>query len=158
MIEKIRTATVRDIDNYLSDDAEVCAWEDVKNVLDAKNKKIVELNDKLQNVSSLLNETREWLVESQKLHKRCADNAVKVIAELQAQKAQAEDDCAYWKALAQKKEKTMTTINYNEKDLQAPLEELKNRFNRLCRQSENILPTKEVEMIEEKKMKFKEAK
>lgn len=79
MSEKIRTATVRDIDNYLSDDAEVCAWEDVKNVLDAKNKEISELNDKLQNVSSLINETREWLVESQKLHKRCADNAVKVI-------------------------------------------------------------------------------
>lgn len=40
---------------------------------------IAEQKDKLQNVSSLLNETREWLVESQKLHKRCADNAVKVI-------------------------------------------------------------------------------
>ena len=40
---------------------------------------IAELKDKLQNVSSLLNQTREWLVESQKLHKRCADNAVKVI-------------------------------------------------------------------------------
>lgn len=79
MSEKIRTATVRDIDNYLSDDAEVCAWEDVKNVLDAKNKEIAELNDKLQNVSSLLKETREWLLESQKLHKKCADNAVKVI-------------------------------------------------------------------------------
>ena len=40
MNEKIRTATVRDIDQYLSDDAEVCAWEDVKNVLDAKNKSL----------------------------------------------------------------------------------------------------------------------
>lgn len=43
------------------------------------DKVIAELKDKLQNVSSLLKETREWLVESQKLHKRCADNAVKVI-------------------------------------------------------------------------------
>jgi hypothetical protein len=67
------------------------------------DKVIAELENKLQNVSELLNETREWLVESQKLHKRCADNSVKVIAKLQAQKAQAEDDCAYWKNLAQKK-------------------------------------------------------
>jgi hypothetical protein len=104
------------------------------------DKVIAELKNKLQNVSELLNETREWLVESQKLHKRCADNAVKVIAELQAQKAQAEDDCAYCKNLAQKE--TMATINYNEKDLQAPLEELKNRFNRLCRQSENMIQIK----------------
>ena len=73
------------------------------------DKVIEELKDKLQNVSSLLKETREWLVESQKLHKRCADNAVKVIAELQAQKAQAEDDCAYWKALAQKRNLTQPT-------------------------------------------------
>jgi hypothetical protein len=36
----------------------------------------------------------------------------------------------------------MATINYNEKDLQAPLEELKNRFNRLCRQSENMIQIK----------------
>lgn len=34
---------------------------------------------KLQNVSELLKETREWLIESQKMHKRCADNAIKVI-------------------------------------------------------------------------------
>jgi hypothetical protein len=108
---------------------------------DEADKVIAKLKNKLQNVSSLLKETREWLVESQKLHKRCADNAVKVIAELQAQKAQAEDDCAYWKTLAQKKE-TMATINYNEKDLQVPLEELKNRFNRLCRQSENMIQIK----------------
>lgn len=40
---------------------------------------IAELKDKLQNVSATLKETREWLVESQKLHKRCSDNAVKVI-------------------------------------------------------------------------------
>jgi regulator of replication initiation timing len=62
------------------------------------DKVIAELKYKLQNVSEILNETREWLVESQKLHKRCADNAVKVIAELQAQKAQAEDDVAFWKS------------------------------------------------------------
>lgn len=43
------------------------------------DKVIAEQKDKLQNVSSILNQTREWLVESQKLHKRCADNAVKVI-------------------------------------------------------------------------------
>ena len=43
------------------------------------DKVIAELEDKLQNVSSILKETREWLVESQKMHKRCADNAVKVI-------------------------------------------------------------------------------
>ena len=38
---------------------------------------IMELKDKLQNVSELLKETREWLIESQKMHKRCADNAIK---------------------------------------------------------------------------------
>lgn len=43
------------------------------------DKVIADLNNKLQNVSELLKETREWLVESQKLHKRCADNASKVI-------------------------------------------------------------------------------
>lgn len=43
------------------------------------DKAIAEQKDKLQNVSSLLNQTREWLLESQKLHKKCADNAVKVI-------------------------------------------------------------------------------
>lgn len=40
---------------------------------------IAELENKLQNVSEILKETREWLIESQKLHKRCADNAVKTI-------------------------------------------------------------------------------
>jgi len=34
----------------------------------------------------------------------------------------------------------MGTINYNEKDLQAPPEELESLYNRLCRQSENIYP------------------
>lgn len=43
------------------------------------DKVIEELKDKLHNVSGILNETREWLIESQKLHKRCADNAVKII-------------------------------------------------------------------------------
>lgn len=37
--------------------------------------------------------------DSQFYHKSEAD---KVIAELKAQKAQAEDDCAYWKTMAQK--------------------------------------------------------
>ena len=41
------------------------------------DKVIAELKDKLQNVSELLTETREWLIESQKMHKRCADNAIK---------------------------------------------------------------------------------
>jgi hypothetical protein len=40
---------------------------------------IVRLKDKLQNVSELLKETRYCLIDSQKLHKRCADNAVNVI-------------------------------------------------------------------------------
>lgn len=40
---------------------------------------IAELENKLQNVSEILKETREWLIASQKLHKRCADNAVKII-------------------------------------------------------------------------------
>lgn len=43
------------------------------------DKVIAGLQDKLQKESALLKETREWLIESQKLHKRCADNAVKVI-------------------------------------------------------------------------------
>ena len=43
------------------------------------DKVIAELEDKLKNVSVILKETREWLMESQKLHKRCADNAVKEI-------------------------------------------------------------------------------
>ena len=48
----------------------------IKSVAD---KVIAELKDKLQNVSELLKETREWLMESQKMHKRCADNAIKKI-------------------------------------------------------------------------------
>jgi tRNA U34 5-carboxymethylaminomethyl modifying GTPase MnmE/TrmE len=79
------------------------------------DKVIAELKNKLQNVSELINETREWIVESQKLHKRCADNAVKVIADLQAQKAQAEDDCAYWKNLAQKRNLTQPHSSAKEK-------------------------------------------
>lgn len=43
------------------------------------DKVIAELKAKLQNLSETLNETREWLLESQRLHKKCADNAVKVI-------------------------------------------------------------------------------
>jgi hypothetical protein len=43
------------------------------------DKVIAELKGKLHDVSEILKETREWLIESQKLHKRCADNAVKVI-------------------------------------------------------------------------------
>ena len=35
------------------------------------DKVIAELEDKLKNVSVILKETREWLMESQKLHKRC---------------------------------------------------------------------------------------
>ena len=48
-------------------------------VIAEKDKEIEELNDKLQNVSELLKETREWLIESQKMHKRCADGAIKKI-------------------------------------------------------------------------------
>jgi hypothetical protein len=43
------------------------------------DKVIAELKGKLHDVSEILKETREWLIESQKLHKRCADNAIKVI-------------------------------------------------------------------------------
>ena len=43
------------------------------------DKVIAEKEDRLHNVSGILKETREWLIESQKLHKRCADNEVKVI-------------------------------------------------------------------------------
>ena len=43
------------------------------------DKVIAELKDKLQNVSELLTETRELLIESQRLHKRCADGAIKKI-------------------------------------------------------------------------------
>jgi hypothetical protein len=46
---------------------------------DDADKVIAEFKDKLQNVSELLNETREWLIESQRLHKRCADGATKKI-------------------------------------------------------------------------------
>lgn len=53
--------------------------DEVDTVLAEKDKEIAELKDKLQNESRLLKETREWLLESQKLHKRCADNAIKVI-------------------------------------------------------------------------------
>lgn len=52
---------------------------EVDKVLADNNKDIAELTDKLQNVSEILKETREWLIESQKMHKRCADNAVKII-------------------------------------------------------------------------------
>lgn len=53
-----------------------------KNVLaklEEQESVIEELKGELHNVSGILNETREWLIESQKLHKRCADNAVKKI-------------------------------------------------------------------------------
>ena len=49
----------------LDDNGNLCEWDDVKRILEDKDKEI---------------------------------------ADLKAQKAQAEDDCAYWKTLAQKKE------------------------------------------------------
>ena len=69
MSEKIRTATVRDIDQYLSDDAEVCAWEDVKNVLDAKNKAL-ELAKVLVKMDAVTiqNKDNEIAKLKQKLH------------------------------------------------------------------------------------------
>lgn len=51
---------------------EVCLKADVDKV-------IAELEGKLHNVSGLIKETMEWLIESQKLHKRCVNNAVKII-------------------------------------------------------------------------------
>lgn len=51
--------------------------DDADKVIAEKDEAIAELKDKLQNVSELLKETREWLIESQKMHKRCADNAIK---------------------------------------------------------------------------------
>lgn len=57
------------------------------------DKVIVGLKDKLQNVSELLKETREWLIESQKMHQRCADNASKQIRRLKRALYKA---CANW--------------------------------------------------------------
>ena len=37
------------------------------------------MTDKLQKEYGLVKETRDCLIESQKMHKRCADNAIKVI-------------------------------------------------------------------------------
>lgn len=53
-----------------------------KVIVDLKDKGdriIFDLKDKLQKESALLKETRDCLIESQKMHKRCADNAVKII-------------------------------------------------------------------------------
>ena len=57
--------------------------------------------------------------------------------------------------MSELKATTAQEIVRNEKGLQAPPEQLESLFNRLCRQSENILPTKGVEMMEEKKFEIK---
>ena len=51
----------------------------VNNVLAEKDAEIADLTDKLQKEYGLVKETRDCLIESQKMHKRCADNAIKVI-------------------------------------------------------------------------------
>lgn len=53
--------------------------ERIANIKSEADAVIADLENKLQNESRLLKETREWPIESQKLHKRCADNAVKII-------------------------------------------------------------------------------
>lgn len=45
---------------------------DVDEILAAKDKEI-------ESLKATVKDTREWLLESQKMHKRCADNAVKQI-------------------------------------------------------------------------------
>lgn len=47
---------------------------------DEANKVIADLTDKLQKEYGLVKDTRDCLIESQKMHKRCADNAIKIIA------------------------------------------------------------------------------
>ena len=51
----------------------------IADLKDKGDKIIFDLKDKLQKESTLLKETRDCLIESQKMHKRCADNAVKAI-------------------------------------------------------------------------------
>ena len=52
-----------------------------------------ELKQKLGAVNELVKETREWLIESQKMHQRCADNASKQIRRLKRALYKA---CANW--------------------------------------------------------------
>lgn len=51
----------------------------IADLKDKGDKIIFDLKDKLQKESALLKETRDCLIESQKMHKRCADNAIKMI-------------------------------------------------------------------------------
>ena len=51
----------------------------ITDLKDKGDKIIFDLKDKLQKESALLKETRDCLIESQKMHKRCADNAIKMI-------------------------------------------------------------------------------
>ena len=63
---------------YLKDDVD----EVIADLKDKGDKIIFDLKYKLQKESALLKETRDCLMESQKMHKRCADNAVKMIRHL----------------------------------------------------------------------------
>lgn len=51
----------------------------IADLKDKGDKIIFDLKDKLQKESALLKETRDCLIESQKMHKRCADNAARII-------------------------------------------------------------------------------
>ena len=51
----------------------------IADLKDKGDKIIFDLKDKLQKESALLKETRDYLIESQKMHKRCADNAARII-------------------------------------------------------------------------------
>ena len=67
--------TIESADLYLKSEVD-------KVIADLKDKGdsiIFDLKDKLQKESALLKETRDCLIESQKMHKRCADNAIKTI-------------------------------------------------------------------------------
>lgn len=84
-------------------DGEYYTRADTDNVLAEKDAQIVSLNREIARIQDkMCEDVFEGIMPSEHIVCRPLQQAAKDIAELKAQKAQAEDDCAYWKAKAQR--------------------------------------------------------
>lgn len=94
-------------------------------------------------------ENEQYLTFQCNVRQMCKDDLAKLeeqeseIAELKAQKAQAEDDCAYWKNLAQKRNLT-----------QPPDRAKDNKMKNMIETKHDLLTTKYTKVLEEKDFQF----
>lgn len=84
-------------------DGEYYTRADTDNVLAEKDARIVSLNQEIARIQDkMCEDVFEGIMPSEHIVCLPLQQAAKYIAELKAQKAQAEDDCAYWKTMSRK--------------------------------------------------------